>query len=514
MTDPTQILPTKIENGMLRATNPRTGAVIAQYSAASSAGVAAAVEQGRLASQEWSKRPYADRAQKLRDVRNAFANAGEQIVEVLSNEIGRPAAESWFAEVIPNVELFDYWIKNAKRFLKTEKLKLSPINYPGKKVRIEYLPQGVIGLITPWNFPVSIPLRALVPALLAGNAVVWKPSEWSASAGQKLFDIFESHLPEGLLQIVHGAGETGAAVVEHSDYVIFTGSVATGRRIGIRCAERGIGSSLELGGKDAAYVAPDANLERTIPGLVWGAMNNAGQNCASVERIYVHKIIYDKFVEQYTDELKTVLAHAQPQVGPVINDNQAAIIKAQVDAAVASGATAIVGGTVDGRIASPTVLCGTSEDMDVVSEETFGPVVPIICVDSPEEAFEKINNSKYGLTCSIWTQNYDWAESVRNQLSSGVISLNNHGFSAAIPAAPWVGVRDSGNGVTNSHHALMEMVRARTVVIDRNKAARELWWYPYNDNAVELARTLVGTLLGKLSLYPKLIGLLGRRWKG
>ncbi len=506
----------KIKDGAVVATSPSDGREIGRYPLASSQQVQQAVLVARAAQKKWAAQSDQQRAACLRQVRNAFGNAAEDIVAVLSEEIGRPEAESWFAEIVANMELFDFWIKNTSGLLKPERLKLSPINYPGKKGWIEYVPQGVIGLVTPWNFPVAIPLRAIVPGLLAGNAIVWKPSEWSCKTAEKIMAIFSPHLPEGLLQVCHGLAEAGQAVVEQTDYVIFTGSVATGKKVGIRCAELGKKSSLELGGKDAAYVAADANLDRAVAGLVWGAFNNCGQNCASVERIYVHDALYEDFITRFETAVEAMHTQSYPQMGPLVNQTQATIVASQLQQAVEHGAQIASGGGGDGQAVEATMLLRVNHEMAVMEEESFGPVAPIVAVSSNEEAIEKINHSKYGLTCSLWTADYEWARQVHHKIETGVVTVNNHGFTAAIPGAPWVGVGDSGSGVTNSHIALHEMVRPRVYLEDRNKAERELWWYPYTDNAVALARLLVQTLLPggkKPGLYLRLLKLMKNRWQ-
>lgn len=504
--------PEKIIDGVLQFTNPTHGSVFGSASVDDAAAVEAKIEKLRNAQQSWARRPLEERISVIRNIRHRFARAGEEIVSVLTEEIGRPETESWFSEVVPNIELFDYWLKNVGKYIKPEKLKLSPINYPGKQGWIEWIPRGVLGLITPWNFPVAIPLRSLIPGLLAGNAVLWKPSEWSTAVAQPVFDMFAAELPDDVLQMAVGAGETGAAVVETADMIIFTGSVATGRRIEVRCAERGISCASELGGKDAAYVAADANLDRAAAGLAWGAMMNCGQNCASVERIYVEQKVYEAFVAKLEIELNGL----RGQVGPLVNPLQAKKVAGQVTDAIAAGASAAVGGEGEGLFIEPTLLLNAREDMEVIREETFGPVVPVMPVADCNEAIVRINASSYALTTSIWTTDYAWARSIKDQLISGVVTVNNHGFTAAIPGAPWTGAKDSGRGVTNSHIALHEMMRPRFYLEDRNKAVRELWWYPYTQNAVDLAKTLVQTMLpggNKIAMFVRLLNLMRKRWQ-
>ncbi|APR77220.1 Aldehyde dehydrogenase [Minicystis rosea] len=438
------------------------------------------VARARKAQPAWAELAVVERIAALTKVKRRLLERAEEIADLLHRECGKPIEEAALAEVLPNADLVDYWTASIEEMLDGSIVELDALSYPGKLGKIRLDPRGVVALITPWNYPVAIPLRTLVPALLAGNAIVWKPSEVAARSGALVASLFEGLLPEGVLQIVQGGGDVGATLVSADvDLVVFTGSVATGRRIAVACAEKLIPCSLELGGKDAAIVLRDCNLERTARGLVWGAFTNAGQNCASIERVYVEKAVADKLVPRLVELTRALKPGIDTAV--LTTARQCEIVREHLDAAVASGAEILAGGApAEGSLAfAPTVVKLAGEDTPLMREETFGPILPIVVVDDEEDAIRRANASKFGLTTSLWTKRINHAHDLAKRLKSGVVTINNHGFTAAIPAAPWTGTGETGYGITNSPHALAELTRARFVLEDRSGAKSELWWYPY-----------------------------------
>jgi len=345
----------------------------------------------------------------------------------------------------------------------------------------------------------------LVPALLAGNAVVFKPSEISPRSGQAVVDLFKDVLPEGILSIVQGGGDVGAALcAAEVDLVVFTGSVKTGRKVAAACAERLIPCSLELGGKDAAIVLADANLDRAALGVAWGALTNAGQNCAAIERVYVEKAIADKFLAELTRVVKTL--RAGDDVGPLTTAAQLDIVERHVDAAKQAGAQMQAGGEApeEGYAYPATVLKVETDDLDLMREETFGPVIPVRVVEDAKQAIELANASRYGLTASIWTKNVRRGEELALQLRAGVVTVNNHAFTGALPAAPWSGMGETGYGITNSPMALEALTRPRFVLIDRGRSKRELWWYPYTATLTTIALAMAKLRSGTTGVFQKL----------
>ena len=461
-----------------------------------------------------------DRASAIAKVKKRILERADAIGALLSRECGKPVEEGLLAEVLPNADLVDYWTMSIEELLDGQTVELDALAYPGKVGRIHKEARGTVALITPWNYPVAIPLRTLVPALLAGNAVLFKPSEVTPRAGALVASLFEGLLPEGVLQLVQGGGDVGAALVAADvDLVVFTGSVATGRRIAVACAERLVPCSLELGGKDAAIVLADCNLERTARGLVWGAFTNAGQNCASVERVYVEKAIADKLVERVVALTKELRPGVDTAV--LTTARQCDVVRGHLDEAVAGGAEILAGGAPEaGSLAfPPTVVKLTDDETPLLREETFGPILPIVVVETADEAIERTNRSRFGLTTSLWTKRINHAQELARRLRSGVVTINNHGFTAALPQAPWTGAGESGYGVTNSPHALHELTRARFVLEDRSGGSRELWWYPYTPAlrtvALAMARVRGGAgFFGRIAAFFTLLGALPKRLLG
>ena len=482
--------------------------------------VAASIARARKVQPAWAEMSVRDRAILLTKVKRRLLSRADEIAKLLSRECGKPIEEGVLAEVLPNADLIDYWTTSIEELLESSTVELDMLAYPGKLGRIHRDPRGVVALITPWNYPVAIPLRTIVPALLAGNAVVFKPSEISPRAGGLVASLFDGLLPEGVLELVQGGSDVGAALAAGDvDLVVFTGSVATGRKIAVACAERFIPCSLELGGKDAAIVLKDCKLERTARGLIWGAFTNAGQNCASIERVYVERAIADKLIERVVALTKEL----RPGVDTALltTERQCAVVRRHLEEAIASGSEVLTGGPPEAGALDflPTVVKVTNEDTPLLREETFGPILPIVVVDSEEDAIARTNQSKFGLTTSIWTRRVNHGSDLARKLRSGVVTINNHGFTAALPGAPWTGTGDSGYGVTNSPHALAELTRARFVLEDRSGAARELWWYPYTPVLRRLAFAMAQArggagFFGRIRAFFQLLGLVPRRLLG
>jgi len=482
--------------------------------------VAAAIERARAAQRSWAELTYRERADALRPLKKRILARAEEIASVLGEEARKPYEEALLAEVLPNADLVHYWTNSIEELLATETIELDALSYPGKVARVERVPRGVIALITPWNYPIAIPLRTLLPALLSGNAVVFKPSEHAARAGQLVASLFDGLGPEHLVTLLQGDGAVGQELGSGDvDAVVFTGSVATGKKIGALCAERLVCCSLELGGNDAAIVLADAPIERTARGLVWGAFTNLGQNCASIERVYVERGIAEALIERIV--ALTAALDPERDLGQMTTAAQAAIVRRQIEGAVASGAKILTGELAeDGSTrVLPIVLRVDDEDCDLMRDETFGPVLPIVVVDDEDAAIERANASTFGLTASIWTKRVARAQGLARRLRAGVVTINNHGFTAAIPSVPWSGLGHSGSGVTNGPHALPAFVRTKLVLEDRNSAKRELWWYPYTPVLRSVAREMAvvrggGGFFRRIAAFFALLAAIPRRLMG
>jgi acyl-CoA reductase-like NAD-dependent aldehyde dehydrogenase len=484
------------------------------------------VARARSAQPAWSKLAVAERARRLSPLKDRLLDRAEAIADCLHEEVGKPSVEGLLGEVLPSADVVQYWIESIQALLEPTDLILDALAYPGKRGTTYREPRGVVGVIMPWNFPVALPLRTIVPALLAGNAVVFKPSEVAPRSGGLVAGLLAGLLPEGVFGLAQGGGEVGAALCSADvDLVVFTGSVATGRSVARACAEKLIPCSLELGGKDAAIVLADADLARAANGIAWAAMMNAGQNCASVERVYVDKRVADAFQARVC----AVVASLRPgvDVGSMATSAQRAIVHRQVEDARRSGAEILSGASTkpgqslhpdaDGqpRAYPPTVVRVQGDDPALMRDETFGPVLPIAVVDGEEEAIARANASRYGLTASIWSRDRKKAQDIAFRLRAGIVTINNHAFTGAIPAAPWSGQGESGWGVTSSPLALDALTRPRFVLVDRRRAARELWWYPYTPALKTIASSMAILRCGTRGFFARaraLFALLGAMW--
>ncbi len=501
-------------------TSPLDGAALGDVAATEISQIAEIVAKAREAQRGWAEKSVDERVKALLSVKDRVLDRAETITREVHTEIGKPEVEILLGEVLSSGDVVQYWCDAIEELLDEVEVELDKLSFPGKSGLIYKEPRGVIALITPWNMPVAIPLRTLIPALLAGNAVVLKPSEVSPRSGKLVHELFDGLVPEGLVGLVQGGKDAGAALASADvDLVVFTGSVAAGRKVAHACAERLIPCSLELGGKDAAIVLADADLDRAANGIVWGALTMSGQNCASVERVYVEKAV----AKQLTDKIVAVVKGlAEGDVGPLATATQRELVKKHVESAKEAGATVLVGGESGekGYAFSPAVVEVGSDDSALMKDETFGPVIPIATVENVEEAITRANASRYGLTASVWTKKASRGAQLARRLRAGVVTINNHSFTGALPQAPWSGVGESGSGITNSPLALEHLTRPRFVLVDGNRSKRELWWYPYTGTIKTIAlafavlRSRTSGIGAKIGAFFRLVGALPKRLGG
>ena len=462
-----------------------------------------AVARSREAQARWRERPFEERVQALtRAARSMLARRAE-VIAIVRDEVGKLEVGAMFDEALGPLDMLKQWIGVVRPALARRRVRLNPVSFPGKRAYIEQVPRGVIGVIAPWNFPISGLYRAVYPALLTGNGVVIKPSEYSPLTTQWYANALPAELPAGLVATVHGDGAQGAALVDAGiDACAFTGSPRSGRAVRLRCAERGIPSSIEMGGKDAAIVLEDCDRERTVAGITPWALANVGQACGAVAIALIEEHIADDLVARLADAWTRLQVGPAPyaDISPLANRRQLEIVEEHVADALAKGARLVCGGkpTGDGLFYPPTLLDHCTEDMKVVRDETFGPVLAVVRVDGAADAIRRVNRARYGLGASIWTRDLERGEALAAKLDVGIASVNNHAFTGAVPALPWSGTRETGFGVANSVHALATFVRPKAVVIDA-ASAPDAFWMPFDRTLWEMGDLLCEAQLMKLA---------------
>jgi succinate-semialdehyde dehydrogenase/glutarate-semialdehyde dehydrogenase len=500
--------------------DPATGEETGRDQIASTDEVRAAVKKACAAQPAWAKLSFNDRAQFILKARELVLAQMDDIARLISRETGKPAPEATSMEVVPTLDLMHYFAKNTAKLLSPTSINIAQYNLMGRSSIINYKPVGVVGIISPWNFPWATPLDEVVMALMAGNGVVVKPSELTPLTALKIAEIFEqAHLPQGLLSIVTGDGRTGSALVEAGvDKVMFTGSVATGKRVAEAAAKQLTPVVLELGGKDPMIVLEDAHLETAARAAIWGGFCNSGQACASIERLYVHESIAQKFTDEVVKQTSTLKQGPTDQdeidVGAMTNERQLEIVEEHIADAVAHGAKVVVGGTRlhvgRGWFHQPTVITNVNHSMKIMRDETFGPVLPIMTFKSDEEAVKLANDSIYGLTASVFTSDISRGRRLADQIDAGTVMVNEVVYTHALAQTPWGGVKQSGYGRTHGRLGLLEMVWPQHVHVNRVSWMADVWWFRYSKLAAELFKGLgrnltSGSLIKASLLLPNMI---------
>ena len=508
--------------------DPSTGDEIGRVPLMNAPDVADAVDKARAAQPAWARLSYRSRAEFILRARERVLDQLDEIAKLISRETGKPATEAISMEIVPTLDLMHHFAENTESLLDQRRIGLGQYNLMGRSSYVVYKPLGVVGIISPWNFPWATPLDEVVMALMAGNGVVVKPSELTPLTALKIADIFkQAKLPEGLLQIVTGDGSTGAALVDAGvDKIMFTGSVNTGKRVAETAAKHLTPVVLELGGKDPMIVLEDADLENAARAAIWGAFCNSGQACASIERCYVHESIAGKFLDLVVKEtqlLKQDKASVEPiDVGAMTNERQLQIVEDHVSDAVDRGAQIRTGGhrlnDSDGWFHQPTVVTGVDHSMKLMRDETFGPVLPIMTFKTDEEAVRLANDSIYGLTASVFTKDTSRGRRLAEQIDAGTVMVNEVVYTHAVAQTPWGGVKQSGYGRTHGSLGLLELVSAQHIHVNAVPRVPDVWWFPYTKQAGELFRDFArrftnGSLLSSSLLLPKIIRRLLERRK-
>ena len=483
---------------VLESFNPTTGELLGTVETLTPPKVQAVVDDVAEVQPFWAQLSLEDRARYMRRAADVLLAEIDELAELLTREQGKPRVESYSMELLPTVDALK-WIADAgPEILADEKIPFPQAFLKTKRAKFAYEPIGVVGVIAPWNYPWSIPFGEVAIALMAGNGVVLKPASLTPLIGERIRMIFEkAGFPEGLVRTIHGGGRVGDALVKSSaGKIFFTGSVEVGYKVGVECAKRMKGSVLELGGKDPQIVCADADLANAVSGAVWGGFANAGQTCSGIERVYVHRDVSDPFLEGVVRETVR-LTVGDPlewttETGPMVSAEQADLVTELVDDALANGAKRLTGGPVKvkgmkGRFIAPTVLTGVNHEMRIMQEEIFGPVLPVMTVDSEEEAIRLANDSKFGLGASVWTKDRGKGERMARQIQSGMVWVNDHSFSHGACQCSWGGVKDSGLGRSHSKFGFYECVNVKLISWEPGWT-RDSWWQPYDQDVGDAFR--------------------------
>lgn len=468
-------------------TCPATGEVVGSVPVAQRADVDAVAARLRSVQPGWQEMGVDARARWMSKWRDWILDHADELLQLVQQESGKSWGDANIEILATDVA--NYWIEHAAEFLADEHVRPAGPANVAKRLTIVYEPYQLVGVITPWNYPLAMPLLDIAPALMAGCAVVSKPSELTPLAWRAAVAGWKQIGAPDVLDVVFGAGETGSAVTDVVDYVMFTGSVHTGRRVAVAAAQRLIPCSLELGGKDAMVVCADADIDRAVDCAAWAGFFNAGQTCVSVERVYVEAAVHDEFVKKLVAKTSTLRQGMDVRhdyscdIGAMASEQQLAIVSRQVADAVNKGAKVLTGGKArdDGLFYEPTVLVDVDHGMDCMREETFGPTLPVMKVRDAQEAIQRANDSRYGLSGSVWTRDRAKGMALAKQMNTGSVNINNAIMSVFQYPLPMHGWKDSGPGSrAGGPDGIRKYCRTKGIAADRVAMNKELFWYPYS----------------------------------
>ncbi|MEX1142530.1 MAG: aldehyde dehydrogenase family protein [Thermoleophilaceae bacterium] len=468
--------------------------------------VAPMVERARAAQPGWWELGFDGRAAVLRRAQRWILDNSDRVIRTIVSETGKTWDDAQAAEVSYAATAFGFWAKKAPKYLADERVRTGSPFLLGRKLVVRYRPLGVVGVIGPWNYPLTNSFGDCIPALAAGNAVVLKPSEVTPLTSVLMAEMLDQcGLPADVFQVLTGLGDVGAEMIDHVDYVMFTGSTATGRKVAERAARTLTPFGLELGGKDPMIVLRDADVEKAANAATYYAMQNGGQTCISVERAYVEEPVYDEFVKLVAGKVAK-LRQGVPDgpgavdVGAMTFAPQVEIVDAHVRDAVEKGAKTLVGGRRGdgpGRFYAPTVLVDVDHTMECMTEETFGPTLPIMKVSDAEEALRLANDSPYGLQASVWTRDTDRGEELASRIEAGAASVNDHSLNYFALELPMGGWKASGIGTRHGAEGIRKYARKQASSVNRFGRKRELFMFPYSKRSAKLTGRLLKLIYGR-----------------
>lgn len=495
---------------LLISKNPATQEVIGETPCTPLDDIPAIVARSRESSMLWRQKPLAERLACVRKFRDLLAHGRDAVSKLITNEAGKPFTEAMVSEVFGVLETCQWLESKAPQILKDKPVELNAVFFTGKRSYNSFQPLGVIAVVSPWNYPFSIPATSILLAVTAGNGAVLKPSPKTPLIAAALVELFErAGFPAGLIGLVQGdKDECEKLILSGADRVVFTGSTVGGKAIMRIASENLVPVTLELGGKHPAIVLPDADFEAAASGLVWGAFTNCGQACASVDRLYavkpVDSALLPKMVEMASKLRLGEGMRTETDIGPLIDTQQVARISSLLEDAKQKGARVLCGGKhrtdLGSNFFEPTIIVDVNENMRISKEEIFGPLLLVVPVDSVEEAVKKANESEFGLSASVWTADLASGEILAKQLEAGVVWLNDALYSHVCPDAPWGGLKLSGFGRAHAEYELLDMVCIKNIGV--SSQGKRDWHYPYSEVAREYIKAGMD-LLHKASLAEK-----------
>lgn len=489
--------------------NPATGELIATVAASSPEEVTEAVRRARLAQPGWEALGFEGRGRILRRMQKWTLDNSERIIDTIVRENGKTYEDAQLAEISYAAAAFGFWAKHAPKYLADEKLRSASPFVIGRKLVVRYAPVGVVGVIGPWNYPLTNSFGDCVPALAAGNSTVLKPATLTPMTSLLMREgMLECGVPEDVFQVTVGQGSAiGNALIDAVDFVMFTGSTEVGRKVMTRAAETLTGVAMELGGKDPMIVAKDANLERAANAAVHYSMQNGGQTCISVERVYVEELVYDEFVAKVSEKMRGLRqgvpgAPGEVDVGAMTSPEQTGVVESHVNDAVEKGAHAVTGGRrgagPGGDFFEPTLLLDVDHSMECMTEETFGPTLPVMKVADVDEAVRLANDSPYGLQASVWTGDTEEGERIARRLESGVVCVNDAQLNYVALELPMGGWKDSGIGSRHGADGIRKYTKRQSLLVTRFALGnKDIHMLPYKAGTSKLLGRVMKLLWGR-----------------
>jgi len=493
--------------------NPSTGEVVEEIPRTKPEEVQSIVARAKSAQEKWRETPISDRCAFLNRLKQTTLAARNDLAAIIVRESGKPHVEALFSDVFVSLDTAAYYSANLAKLLAPERVPHHSSAAKLKAGRLFYEPLGVIAIVSSWNYPLAIPMSQIIAAVAAGNAVVCKTSDFTPKCGAAIQEMFtRAGFPDSLVNIVQGGAEIGQALIDaHPDKVLFTGSVATGRRVAEACARNLIPSVLELGGKDAMLVLADANLDIASSAALWGSFTNCGQVCLSVERLFVERTVSEKFLSLCVEKTKSLRlgngADPATDVGPLIRPQHVQRMKDLLDDATARGAKILWGGNARPDLGpcffEPTVVANVDSSMRLFQEETFGPILAVQTVDSADEAVPRANDSPFTLAASVWTADNASGRAIASRLRAGAVMVNDAISYFAIAEAPHGGCSASGWGRTHGRAGFLEMVQPKYIDVDSIPGTEKPWWYHYNDSLKRAADDFLSYEFGGITAKLK-----------